>query len=501
MSASNPFRRKPVPAAAAALDSVVGEREAAPTTPDPAPAPPAPPLENTLPPRTKSVRIASPPVRAVISPVEPLSPLATSPPGTSHGRSRHAGSPPPPQVIPRDVESSSESEDDERPDGLDPFENPKARSDNDDDDVQTGRKRATMDVDAFKRLLLTGDASVQSAALTETNVSLIEQQQQLPLRSASRSSQDRDAASPRLERKKPPVPKTRHGKLLQHAVDEDVVSARDQQSRAPPRVVLSKKSPPPPLTFSPSPYPPAGAAARVVSDPPPSTSSPGSSSRSSSRDGRRPSLSDPFPPFRSASQRIPPAAPPTRRHSQLRHAHAHAHAAAGSSPPIARSSSARLPASSTSSSASAMPRTPPPPPPTRRRDHESPPSSSHSSPSTTPEEAADTDADNQSTTPPPLARSQSGSVRSVNRLARAPRPPPPRRSANSQVAAADDSRSLRHVSGDGDAEDDGGGVGSPPRPPSKAENILADLSRLQRELDEFRGRYEKPSSSTSSAAG
>ncbi|KAI2165688.1 hypothetical protein LOZ26_000737 [Ophidiomyces ophidiicola] len=439
MSASNPFRRKPVPAAAAALDSVVGEREAAPTTPDPAPAPPAPPLENTLPPRTKSVRIASPPVRAVISPVEPLSPLATSPPGTSHGRSRHAGSPPPPQVIPRDVESSSESEDDERPDGLDPFENPKARSDNDDDDVQTGRKRATMDVDAFKRLLLTGDASVQSAALTETNVSLIEQQQQLPLRSASRSSQDRDAASPRLERKKPPVPKTRHGKLLQHAVDEDVVSARDQQSRAPPRVVLSKKSPPPPLTFSPSPYPPAGAAARVVSDPPPSTSSPGSSSRSS---------------------------------------------------------------------ASAMPRTPPPPPPTRRRDHESPPSSSHSSPSTTPEEAAEPDADNQPTTPPPLARSQSGSVRSVNRLARAPRPPPPRRSANSQVAAADDSRSLRHVSsstttttGDGDAEDDGGGVGSPPRPPSKAENILADLSRLQRELDEFRGRYEKPSSSTSSAAG
>ncbi|KAI2230361.1 hypothetical protein LOZ13_006407 [Ophidiomyces ophidiicola] len=484
MSASNPFRRKPVPAAAAALDSVVGEREAAPTTPDPAPAPPAPPLENTLPPRTKSVRIASPPVRAVISPVEPLSPLATSPPGTSHGRSRHAGSPPPPQVIPRDVESSSESEDDERPDGLDPFENPKARSDNDDDDVQTGRKRATMDVDAFKRLLLTGDASVQSAALTETNVSLIEQQQQLPLRSASRSNTA----------------------MLQHAVDEDVVSARDQQSRAPPRVVLSKKSPPPPLTFSPSPYPPAGAAARVVSDPPPSTSSPGSSSRSSSRDGRRPSLSDPFPPFRSASQRIPPAAPPTRRHSQLRHAHAHA--AAGSSPPTARSRSARLPASSTSSSASAMPRTPPPPPPTRRRDHESPPSSSHSSPSTTPEEAAEPDADNQPTTPPPLARSQSGSVRSVNRLARAPRPPPPRRSANSQVAAADDSRSLRHVSsstttttGDGDAEDDGGGVGSPPRPPSKAENILADLSRLQRELDEFRGRYEKPSSSTSSAAG
>ncbi|KAI1939353.1 hypothetical protein LOZ66_002665 [Ophidiomyces ophidiicola] len=454
MSASNPFRRKPVPAAAAALDSGVGEREAATT---PAPASPAPPLENTLPPRTKSVRIASPPVRAVISPVEPPSPLATSPPGTSRGRSRHAGSPPPPQVIPRDVGSSSESEDDERPDGLDPFENPKVGRD-DEGHVQTGRKRATMDVDAFKRLLLTGDANVQSAALTERNVSMVEQQQQqLPLRSASRSSQDRDAASPRLERKKPPVPKTRHGKLLQHAVDGDIISARDQQPRAPPR---------------------------VVSDPPPSTSSPGSSSRSSSRDGRRPSLSDAFPPFRSASLRIPPAAPPTRRHSQLRHAHAHA--AAGSSPPIARSSSARLPASSTSASASAMPRTPPPPPPpppTRRRDHESPSSSSHSSPSTTPEEAED--AANQSTTPPPLARSQSGSVRSVTRLARAPRPPPPRRSANAQVSAEDD--------GGGGG---GGAVGpsSPPQPPSKAEDILADLSRLQRELDEFRGRYEKPSS-------
>ncbi|KAI1916100.1 hypothetical protein LOZ65_005333 [Ophidiomyces ophidiicola] len=450
MSASNPFRRKPVPAAAAALDSDVGEREAATT-----PAPPAPPLENTLPPRTKSVRIASPPVRALISPVEPPSPLATSPPGTSRGRSRHAGSPPPPQVIPRDVGSSSESEDDERPDGLDPFENPKVGRD-DEGHVQTGRKRATMDVDAFKRLLLTGDANVQSAALTERNVSMVEQQQQqLPLRSASRSSQDRDAASPRLERKKPPVPKTRHGKLLQHAVDGDIISARDQQSRAPPR---------------------------VVSDPPPSTSSPGSSSRSSSRDGRRPSLSDAFPPFRSASLRIPPAAPPSRRHSQLRHAHAHA--AAGSSPPIARSSSARLPASSTSASASAMSRTaPPPPPPTRRRDHESPSSSSHSSPSTTPEEAED--AANQSTTPPPLARSQSGSVRSVTRLARAPRPPPPRRSANAQVSAEDD--------GGGGG---GGAVGpsSPPQPPSKAEDILADLSRLQRELDEFRGRYEKPSS-------
>ncbi|KAI1959579.1 hypothetical protein LOZ58_004388 [Ophidiomyces ophidiicola] len=450
MSASNPFRRKPVPAAAAALDSDVGEREAATT-----PAPPAPPLENTLPPRTKSVRIASPPVRALISPVEPPSPLATSPPGTSRGRSRHGSPPPPPQVIPRDVGSSSESEDNERPDGLDPFENPKVGRD-DEGHVQTGRKRATMDVDAFKRLLLTGDANVQSAALTERNVSMVEQQQQqLPLRSASRSSQDRDAASPRLERKKPPVPKTRHGKLLQHAVDGDIISARDQQPRAPPR---------------------------VVSDPPPSTSSPGSSSRSSSRDGRRPSLSDAFPPFRSASLRIPPAAPPTRRHSQLRHAHAHA--AAGSSPPIARSSSARLPASSTSASASAMSRTaPPPPPPTRRRDHESPSSSSHSSPSTTPEEAED--AANQSTTPPPLARSQSGSVRSVTRLARAPRPPPPRRSANSQVSAEDD--------GGGGG---GGAVGpsSPPRPPSKAEDILADLSRLQRELDEFRGRYEKPSS-------
>ncbi|WEW57577.1 hypothetical protein PRK78_003044 [Emydomyces testavorans] len=513
--------------------------------------------------RTKSVRIASPPVRPLTSPIEPSSSMFIDRPTPFQHVPMHRGSPPPAM---RDSESES-SDDEAVPD---PFDNPEG-SGNDEDEggelesnaqsssrlpgekgsrignrdlgglrrskstggttfdsrtvdniprTETQRKRGTLDVDAFKRLLLTGDPGLEpSPALSESAAhshnrrvsvggsgsSSETQPVKQPLfetipvsqhdntRQPSRSSFENEsenlAAKPRAaEKKKPPPPKTRHGKLIQSNV-ADVSSLG---------ISTPSDLPDKPLSLSTSNSSPSSShlGGRVFSDPPKHTCRiPESSPMPSIQDRRAESRSEPFPKPILLPRR--PPTPPVRRNSQLRQSK--------SSSQIARSRSARLPPGT--SPAAAL-QTPPIPPP-RRRDLDS----STSSPSTqsqfsiTPDSTAppyeDVEDASESTS---LQYSETGSIHSVNRMSRIssspsapPRPPPPRRSGGSQTHGSDDCRlSTRSVSRDSSE------VSSQPketkveeyssRPSSKANNILADLSKLQKEVDEFRGKYGKKGS-------
>ncbi|EEP75686.1 predicted protein [Uncinocarpus reesii 1704] len=562
MPGHNPFRRKkaasdtPAPPAHASSDvaeqvpgSTIAAAPAAPSDNDP------PPTQSS---RTKTVRIASPPT--LIPPVQPLTPLSGKNITPFQRISMHRGSPPPPMP-----DSDPESPADEGSLPLDPFDSPEISGSDDyerrqlEDDILrssplhtneeagigrygrqdqgglgrpissggTGfasraldnapptpeqRKRAKMDVDAFARMLLRGSSE---SSLDGTQPGSQPQDRTAPgggsnanahgaekaiLQTASTprqdipdgpSKSDRGDENPQVERKpterkKPPPPKTRHGKPIQ--TDPDMASigastpspASDKYTSPFNRISLSS---------------PSYNGGRVVSDPPiPSRSSDGSA-RASIQERRFESRSEPFSKPLTLPKR--PPTPPARRNSQLK--------THRSSPPVTRSSSTRLPTNTNSPlHMSSIPRTPPPPP-SRRRDRES----STSSPSTqsrlsiTPDTiaplngGADDASENTS-----LQRSESGSVRSVNRASRLsgssavpPRPPPPRRSGGSYAHGSDDSRAARPRSLGSDESGhrfEEKETEEPPAPPrSNAGNILETLSKLQQEVDELRGRYER----------
>ena len=333
----------------------------------------------------------------------------------------------------------------------------------------TRAKRATLDVDAFKRLLMTGDAGDSGLGLSMRNAA------DGTLPSPARPT---DGASSRYdeniapvsqasagEKRKPPPPKTRHGRLIR-SVDEGALSASPAQSSIPSISTSPSIHPerqPKPLPRTPSEVPMTPTTTSAVS----SDSTQVSTNQSS-------------------QFRRPPTPPLARRHSQMKQ----------DKYGISRSNSARLPINSNTLNTSnlgrrtSMPKTPPPPPSPRREGALSsptsiPPTSTYRSSSLNtpprPPESPNDSPDNLS-----IHRSASGSIKGFSRQSSTsnvpPRPPPPRRSGGgSNRASLDDTRPVIPTQTEPE----------PVHPPSHANDILADLSKLQQEVDSLRGQYKR----------
>ncbi|RDA84243.1 hypothetical protein CP532_2116 [Ophiocordyceps camponoti-leonardi (nom. inval.)] len=357
--------------------------------------------------------------------------------------------------------------------------------------------RQSLNVDSFKRLLLTGtandtesSASADGGATTGEGVSRDDNGEgdegdddKSSTSAASLSDGDDRLASPttapqsasREKKAPPPPPSSRHGKSLRDAPKAGPVPEPEPEPEAatetdPHRASLTPPSgrrksapaPPPPrghsrtesrnaqlsasLSTEPNPLkPPADEVSTPISPAETPTRSDGSRNNSRAPNPpppRRPRLSTPTSPPGAPSAQPAPLTPP--RHHETDHAPTSAHEDAQAE--------------------SAKPAGPPPPPPTRNLSVRRRPSV--------------------------------GSVESVNRReartreGAAPPPPPPRQRGNS-VGSVD--ASPRHVSvADGavqgattvnGAADDGGGDDS-----GKGSDILADLDALQREVDALRGQ-------------
>ena len=345
----------------------------------------------------------------------------------------------------------------------------------------TRAKRATLDVDAFKRLLMTGDADDSGLGFSVRNAGDAQGDGTLPIRTTESASTTYDENNPPVsqassgEKRKPPPPKTRHGRLIQ-SIDEGapatlrVSSTLHAQSSIPSTSTSSLSNQP---ERRPKPLPRTPSEISMT----PTTASIDSTQTSTN------------PP---SQFRRPPTPPLTRRHSQMKQDRYG----------LSRSNSARLSINSNTLSVNtsnlarrtSMPKTPPPPPSPRRPDREatlpSPPSippnsicrsSSLNTPPKPPESPNDS-PDNLS-----IHRSASGSIKGLSRQSSTsnvpPRPPPPRRSGGgSNRASLDDTRPVIPPSRS---------EPEPVHPPSHANDILADLSRLQQEVDSLRGQYKR----------
>ncbi|KAJ9408901.1 hypothetical protein DTO045G8_3470 [Paecilomyces variotii] len=388
-----------------------------------------------------------------------------------------------------------------------------------------GSKRATMDVDAFTRLLLTGDAGTERTSSMKDSPNASNRPRTAPdISNESRSSADavsisRQSASeycpsvgadtPRTshemssaeaeagykvqinrqgsERKqKPPPPKARHGKLIKS----------DGNQQPTPQPTTSHFQPNTPGSY--------------ISQPQSiNTSSPGTSKTVTS-----PSATDYFTttfgdqtsrpgdsPDRKPSQsKRPPTPPLARRRSQMKHVKSSASVSKPSQIIIAEASVE-----------SKYPTTPspgiknPPPPPSRRHgraisaqlsDGSSPPAFPF--PQRTSSTSSGPPGGEESERGASPASSRTPSIRSARRVSQPlgsspsnmpPPPPPPRRTRSPSRGSTDSSRPRSfHLEKENEPT-------VPVAEPSNADSILADLTRLQQEVDALRGQYEsrKPS--------
>ncbi|KAF2760744.1 hypothetical protein EJ05DRAFT_241265 [Pseudovirgaria hyperparasitica] len=354
----------------------------------------------------------------------------------------------------------------------------------------TERMRASLDVDAFKRLLMTGSAvptssgtpprtqsqlgTVAEAGDTSEDQSLSRQStaslhydlvreespstaHQDDLVSESKDRADSVNESKKPEKKKPPPPKHRHGKP---------VGPRAPQTVSFSDFTLSMTTEHEPVTFTsgpstdlnkPLPLPPVPAASTRTSSSRETTDSLDQSPQTST--SALPTITtEP-----TSQKKAPPAPPITRRHSQLR--------TASKQPETRSRSNSNLTISSqhsdTPSTSMTHKTAPPPPPPTRR-----------------PGAGASTSSD--------IPRSSRSSIHSIQASGSLPPAPPPRRGSSrssmdvvrpSVEALADarrvssDSKRFSRSSIDEDAAVDGR---------SESVDILAEMARLQAEVDALR---------------
>lgn len=312
-----------------------------------------------------------------------------------------------------------------------------------------------------------------------------------------------------LERKasKPPPPKSRRGKAIGNSSDHTsssfpLPSVERQNSLSGSQPSINNHKPLPSIpTNLPHPGPGKRVAALAESSPKPA-----------------------------AQSRRPPTPPLTRRHSQMRK---------NDNPSVSRSNSARLshppanPSTNSPLSSSAFGPKNPPPPPSRRVDRTSAvfPPPDHSNPS---KPSSFSSSSSQPSPPFPLEsssgiakseleqtsersslhRSGSSSTISTQRQSRLatpqpqpqpsssshvpPRPPPPRRKGRVKSDSLSDSSPVsqkpqqqqqqQQQQPQGPSSGQGTEVSAGNPAPSNANDILADLSRLQKELDELRGQ-------------
>jgi hypothetical protein len=403
--------------------------------------------------------------------------------------------------------------------------------------------RAFLDVEAFKRLLMTGSAdaagpapglappinigqlalndgsSSTDASSSASRQSIFEPIQEIHPESPRTSHEVSDPDDERRrfatdglassERRKPPPPSSRHGKLIKVELRDDTAPRVDtsllpiwkgtQQSSMSPLSTQSVRSP----TDLNKPLPAAPPRASHESD------------RESIFDreaaGKTP---EPASPPSTQTRKTPPAPPLTRRHSQL-----------VSESKATRPASMRLPTNAEEESSSSSyehilsqsTAKAPPPPPTRRpasvrnlsradsipssgtspQEQQRPRSKSGSAPTPPPARMAST---RQSSRPPSVMSMEMTSKRAST--GPPPPPPPPRQRASSRtsmegpVLSSGSSRrassdyyrrsidSTREESFASQADHGGLSEGS-----SGANDILADLTALQREVDALRGQY------------
>ncbi|KLJ08291.1 hypothetical protein EMPG_16276 [Blastomyces silverae] len=406
----------------------------------------------------------------------------------------------------------------------------------------TKGKRETMDVDAFTRMLMTGKtggagkepvsaarqplqptqgpAISDSSSNTDTgstskrpifeprNLPRIETPRTSHELSTSEADDERRklaAALPKpAERPKPPPPKTRRGKPINPNTGQTsplvgLASFTSPNHRSASPASLSSRS----FTEQES-----GDVNKPLPHPPVDNSFLSVSPEQASQDSENLS---PLP-----HQKRPPTPPLARRHSQMK----------PSNPRLSRNNSARhsmpptniINNSTTASSIhSPSPLKSPPPPPSRRKDRESSAFSSSDTPPLLPHERRQassrprSDSRDDTSDKSSLRSVETASTISNKRASQhgPPRPPPPRRGGGSR-ASLDESRPVLLGATDSstaridmkDAEDaKSGAPGIPSQSQSQSQSqshavdILADLTRLQKEVDDLRGRYSGRKSS------
>ena len=386
------------------------------------------------------------------------------------------------------------------------------------------KNKPHLDVDAFKRLLLTGDkdgptsapgtpsshvlpsqymhgdSSSNTDASSLSRQSILDSQTDLRLETPrtsheiSPSEEERQfqlaARSPKSERFVPPVPRSRGSNAGKHNQPQSPILAD---------AVLST----PTSKYSISSSPILATDLNKPLPPPPASDS--SESRLQSSPVTLPSTDVPAPHSPVATiQRIRAAPPPpvSRRHSQYRSKYGSGSQAASTS--IAEEHLADI---HPDVPASATPKAPvPPPPPPRRRGTDRHQSLSDfptvQSPATN--IAQSTPISHGAKPPPPPSRTSS--ISSLKSKTRAPPsmstsssmvpPPPPRRRGSSGSSFG-----SRRVSSELQAMDmEGRNSNSTlpqstndlmPRGEANEKDIMADLSALQREVDALRGKYER----------
>ena len=390
----------------------------------------------------------------------------------------------------------------------------------------TSVSRVPLDVDAFKRLLLTGDkdSTTNSASPTpsthgfplhgiqhgdsssNTDASSLSRQSILgsqtdlhletPRTSHEISPSDEDhhyqfqSRSPKSDKFLPPISRNRNGNVIKSTLPQTVAFAEpasytNQYEFAPPTSPMTKSPRSPTDLNKPLPPPPASH----------SPDSPADTSGAINQNLIEPSSE---PPNVSAPRvRVAPPPPLSRRLSQLRSQNPPN--SPGTSTSIAEESVAQLVPPSTTAK-------PPAPPPPRRRGTDR----SQSSLETRPPSELEADVGkpsikSQSSRPPPPPRRNpsSSSARLSRRISPnmanpspLPPPPPPRRRGSSGS-----SFSSRRISGEiNHADVEGHHHASTPIHSSISPDIvedkdekdfLADLTALQREVDALRGKYER----------
>ena len=220
----------------------------------------------------------------------------------------------------------------------------------------------------------------------------------------------------------------------------------------------------------------------------------------------------------SAQKRNPPAPPLARRHSQFRSKHASS--TPERSATIAEEKQAE-PTSLSGASSKMSPKPPAPPPPRRKSAGQSIPSLDYAPPLSEvsvevaqAEQTPDRPLVKVQPPKPPLPPARTPSISSIKRPARAapgssstamaPPPPPPRKRGSSQSSLTDprNSGEYRRTSIESHRRDSTASsvIQSIPEssaePEAKGADVLADLSALQKEVDALRGKYEGRRSSS-----
>lgn len=357
--------------------------------------------------------------------------------------------------------------------------------------------KAALDVDSFKRLLLTGDAGGQANETTlghqssktiasgeDTTDTTTTASSRYPALDAgsslpsstpkgpSTSVNDPGTISGPKERKKPPPPKTRHGKPIKS--DEPQMAA--SPAPTPQRSTSSLSTSYNPVRQGSGSFPDTNSSLPVSQ-----TNSVASPPADSSVVSSPPETLSSVPP----QFKKPPTPPLARRQSQLR----------SSKNALSRSNSGRIPLSSTNS-ANAMStpthRVPPPPPRRQERTSITPPSDTSSQhkvpfPAVSGGEPGDEESISQQS-PSRTPSISSGKQHHRPPNSQPPRPPPRRRlrgSSQSSANSTNPTTATHEISKSSENAAEGS-----VKDTSNANDILADLSKLQKEVDDLRGQYQ-----------